>query len=74
MNPSTLFKMEKQIKYEEKIQDLNEAISSRSEKKVNVKELVSRLNRKRKKEKMISYGLLAVTIAALGIIGFFVSI
>ena len=66
--------MEKQVEYEGKIRDLNVILSLRPEKKVNVKELLSRLNRKRKKERMISYGLLAAAIIALIIIGFFVSL
>ena len=65
--------MEKQVEYEGKIRDLNVILSLRPEKKVNVKELLSRLNRKQKKERMISYGLLAAAIIALIIIGFFVS-
>ncbi len=65
--------MEKQVEYESKIRDLSVILSLRPEKKVNVKELLSRLNRKQKKERMISYGLLAAAIIALIIIGFFVS-
>ena len=66
--------MGKEVKYEEKAHDLNTIPSTKSEKNVNVKDLLSRVNRKRKKEKMISYGLLIITIAALCIIGVFVSL
>ena len=66
--------MGKEVKYEEKVHDQNTIPSTKSEKNVNVKDLLSRLNQKRKKEKMISYGLLIITVAALCIIGVFVSL
>ena len=42
--------------------------------KVNVKVLLSRLNKKRKKERIFSYTIFATTVLVLGVLGIFISL